>query len=47
MITFNHWVRGNTTTPPMTLLDTTDRAPDQTADKVAAWVRSHCASGQR
>ncbi|HEV8557190.1 MAG TPA: AAA family ATPase [Actinophytocola sp.] len=41
MITFNHWVKENTTTPQMTLLDTTDRTPEQTADEVAAWVRDH------
>jgi broad-specificity NMP kinase len=39
MITFNHWIKENPTTPPMTLLDTTGRTPEETADEVAAWVR--------
>ena len=40
MIDFNHWVKHNaaTTTPPMTLLDTTTRTIDQTADEVTVWV---------
>jgi hypothetical protein len=42
MIEFNHWVKHNaaTTTPPMQLLDTTHATPEDTADKVAAWVRN-------
>ena len=43
MIDFNHWIRTNAplTTPPMTLLDTTDRPVADTAAQVAAWIGEH------
>jgi broad-specificity NMP kinase len=51
MIDFNHWVRDNaaTTDPPMELLDTTGRGVEETADRVADWVRAGLQreSGQR
>jgi hypothetical protein len=38
---FNEWLKmnGPTTSPPMTLLDTSDTDPAQTVSGVAAWVR--------
>jgi hypothetical protein len=41
MLKFNHWVKTNapTTTPPMTLLDTTTATPRQTAAAVTTWVK--------
>jgi shikimate kinase len=40
MIDFNHWIKVNapSTTPPMTLLDTTTAIPTDTAAAVKAWV---------
>ncbi|OLR91174.1 AAA family ATPase [Actinokineospora bangkokensis] len=40
MLRFNAWVKAHADDPraPMTLLDTTDAAPDATAAAVAAWV---------
>lgn len=42
MIDFNHWIKHNaaTTTPPMTLLDTTTRTTTETADAVVTWIRA-------
>jgi broad-specificity NMP kinase len=42
MLEFNDWVCRNAATmkPPMRLLDTTNRAVEDTACEVAAWVRS-------
>jgi broad-specificity NMP kinase len=41
METFNEWLKANaaTTSPQMTLLDTTDAEPSETVAAVAAWVR--------
>ncbi len=41
MQTFNEWLKANAavTSPPMTLLDTTDAEPSETVAAVAAWVR--------
>jgi hypothetical protein len=41
MQAFNGWLKANaaTTSPPMTLLDTTDAQPPETVAAVAAWVR--------
>lgn len=38
---FNEWLKANgaTTSPPMTLLDTSDTEPAETVAAVAAWVR--------
>jgi hypothetical protein len=38
---FNRWLKANadTTAPPVTLLDTTGRPADATAEEVAAWIR--------
>jgi broad-specificity NMP kinase len=41
MIDFNHWVRANTTTPPMTLLDTTHATPMETAEAIERYVQLH------
>jgi hypothetical protein len=41
MRTFNEWLKANAaaTSPPMTLLDTSDTDPSATVAAVAAWVR--------
>ena len=43
MVAFNSWLRihATQTSPPMTVLDTTDVPLDTTAGEVAAWVRRH------
>jgi broad-specificity NMP kinase/DNA-directed RNA polymerase subunit RPC12/RpoP len=43
---FNDWLKANaaTTSPPMTLLDTTDVEPAETVSAVAAWVRERLAA---
>jgi broad-specificity NMP kinase len=42
---FNRWLLENaeTTTPPMTLLDTTHLDPSETAERIAAWVNRRAA----
>jgi hypothetical protein len=42
MRSFNEWLKRNgaTTDPPLTLLDTTEADPDETAAAVAEWVRA-------
>jgi hypothetical protein len=42
---FNRWLKANaaSTTPPLTLLDTTDASPAETVAAVAAWVRKRLA----
>ena len=39
---FNRWLRENAskTSPPVTLIDTTAAAPEETAALVAAWIRA-------
>jgi hypothetical protein len=46
MLEFNEWLRSNAplTSPPMTLLDTTDITPAQTVAAVARWVRTQLSS---
>lgn len=44
MIEFAEWVRTARTEPPMTLLDTTNRPVDATADVVEEWVRARLPS---
>ncbi|MFL6120198.1 AAA family ATPase [Actinophytocola sp.] len=39
MLEFAEWVRTARTDPPMTLLDTTTRSADETADVIEAWIR--------
>lgn len=41
-IEFNHWLKENaaSSSPPVTLLDTTHDEPAETARQVAAWIRS-------
>lgn len=41
-VEFNHWLKENaaSASPPVTLLDTTDDSPTETAARVAAWIRS-------
>lgn len=48
MVAFNDWLRTHAaqTSPPMTLLDTTNAPLDTTAREVAAWVRRHLGSCQ-
>jgi hypothetical protein len=43
---FNEWLKvdGPSTSPPMTLFDTSDTDPAQTVSAVAAWVRERLAS---
>jgi predicted kinase len=36
---FNAWFRSCRGSPPIELIDTTDVAPEQTADRVDAWIR--------
>ena len=45
-IEFNHWLKSNaaTTSPPVTLIDTTRAALDETAARVASWLRERAAS---
>lgn len=40
-VKFNHWLKENAakTSPPVTLIDTTADAPEETAARVAAWIR--------
>lgn len=40
-LSHNRWLRENagSTTPPMDVLDTTDQAPGETAEAIAAWIR--------
>jgi broad-specificity NMP kinase len=40
-VKFNHWLKENaaTTSPPVTLIDTTADSPEETAARVAAWIR--------
>lgn len=47
MLEFNHWVvtEHANTKPPMILLDTTAMTPQQTAARVAGWVRDLLAPG--
>jgi len=42
MVEFNRWLMDNVaaTRPPMTLLDTSDLGVEDTAERVAAWVRT-------
>jgi len=42
MLNFNRWLRENagSTTPPMSLLDTTGKSVEETSKAVAEWVRS-------
>ncbi|PPK64552.1 AAA family ATPase [Actinokineospora auranticolor] len=40
MLAFNAWVKSTQTTPPMTLLDTTDAPVEETVDAVVEWVLS-------
>ena len=50
MLEFNNWVKVNapTTTPPMTLLNTTTATPQQTAKAVTTWVNERrYPNGQR
>lgn len=44
---FNRWLKqhAGTTSPPVTLIDTTDDSPEQTAARVAAWIRSRVKEG--
>jgi broad-specificity NMP kinase len=41
-VKFNHWLREHaaTTAPPVTLIDTTADSPEETAARVAAWIRA-------
>jgi hypothetical protein len=41
MTNFNRWLKehASTTTPPMTLYDTSDRSLDETTSSVALWIR--------
>jgi broad-specificity NMP kinase len=41
-VKFNRWLRENAaqTSPPVTLLDTTEDSPEETAARVAAWIRA-------
>ena len=41
---FNHWLKENAAaaTPPVTLLDTSHAPPEETAARVADWIRAHC-----
>ena len=41
MTDFNHWLKehASTTTPPMTLYDTSDRCIDETTTSTARWIR--------
>lgn len=43
MVTFNGWLKENakTTTPPMSLLDTSSATIQTTSQQIAAWVRRH------
>jgi broad-specificity NMP kinase len=45
-VKFNHWLRENAskTSPQVTLIDTTDDSPAETAARVAAWIRVCAAS---
>ena len=47
-VEFNHWLRANAATaaPPVTLLDTTGRPPEETASAVAAWIREKVSSSE-
>lgn len=42
-VRFNHWLKehAGSTSPPVTLLDTTSDTPEATAARVADWIRSH------
>lgn len=42
-VKFNHWLKENaaTTSPPVTLIDTTRDAVEETAARVASWIRAH------
>lgn len=44
-VKFNHWLKDNaaTTTPPVTLIDTTRATVEETAARVASWIRAHTA----
>ncbi|HEX8070320.1 MAG TPA: AAA family ATPase [Pyrinomonadaceae bacterium] len=46
-VQFNHWLKANaaTTTPPVTLIDTTKTPPAETAAAVATWIRRHADTG--
>lgn len=46
MLQFNRWLKENAaqTVPPMTLLDTTDLAVEDTVERAARWVRGHLMS---
>jgi hypothetical protein len=46
MQTFNEWLKANAavTSPPMTLLDTSDADPSETVAAVASWVRQRLAA---
>lgn len=41
-VKFNHWLKENApkTSPAVTLIDTTDDSPEETAARVAAWIRA-------
>ncbi len=40
-VKFNHWLKANAAdaSPPVTLIDTTADSPEETAARVAAWIR--------
>jgi predicted kinase len=42
-VKFNHWLRENaaTASPPVTLFDTTRGTVEETAARVASWIRAH------
>lgn len=46
-VAFNRWLKDNawTTQPPMTLLDITELAVDESVERILRWV-SHCLSGK-
>ena len=41
-VKFNRWLKENAakTSPPVTLVDTTDDSPEETAARVASWIRA-------
>jgi hypothetical protein len=48
MVAFSRWFRENAqdTEPPMALLDTTGLAVEQSAERVARWIRACLKEGE-
>jgi broad-specificity NMP kinase len=47
-VKFNHWLKENAakTSPPVTLIDTTADSLEETAERVASWLRAHATEGR-